>query len=82
MADEWETLTSVVDFLVLEREESFLAFMEIHASKLEIGIQSWNTENCRDIPIGSSPTTDRLFPSQPLLAGSHAQPLPEVHLHG
>lgn len=57
-----------------------LAFMEIHASKLEIGIQSWNTTNCRDILIGSS-TPDRFFPSQPLLAVSHTQPLPEVHLY-
>lgn len=49
--------------------------MEIHASKMEIGIQNWNNKNCRDFLTGSSPTPNKLFPSQPLLVGSHAQPL-------
>lgn len=41
-ADQWDILTLAVDILVsiLQREESFSAFWEIHASKLETGIQS------------------------------------------
>lgn len=71
-------LTLAVDILVriLQREGRFLAFLEIRASKLETGIQSWNTEDCRDILTGSSPTPDKLFPFQPVLVGSHAQALP------